>query len=309
MKQEKIPTFRSLAELYKSLGLSIDQDVDCTIHSLKGLHKEFPVKSPLFRANYYTVLLVESGSGRCTMDDLSYETKPFTIYFTNPGHIKGFEVFQEYSGYLITFSEQYLKQYIGENIFNDLPFLLAESISPRYLKPAEFKEYAELGAQMQKEYESGSRYRFKIISNLLMVFLLKVKENFWDSYNPIEEAVNGSRIVTTFKKNLEKHFRDLIRGDSNVLPKVQDFAKLQSLHPGYMSTVIKAKTGKSVNTWISEKTISEAQALLAQSSLSIKEVSYQLAFNEPTHFSKFFKKHTGLTPKEFQNRPLEYSAT
>ncbi len=55
-----------------------------------------------------------------------------------------------------------------------------------------------------------------------------------------------------------------------------------------------------VNTWISEKTIAEAQALLAQTSKPIKEVAYQLGFQEPTHFSRFFKKQTGLTPSAFR---------
>lgn len=309
MKQAEIRTFQSLSEFYQVMGIEIDQDVECTIHPLKGLHKQFPVKSPLFRTNYYTILILESGMGRCTMDDHSYDTKPRTIYFTNPGHIKGFEVFEEYNGYLITFSERYLKQYIKENVFDDFPFLLAESLPPSYVEQDIFYEFMSLSAQILEEYHKESAYKFKIMSNLLVVLLLKIKEKLWDSYNPAKEAVNGSKIVTDFKKHLERHFRDLTTGNSNILPKVQDFAKLQSLNPNYMSTVIKTKTGKSVNTWISEKTIAEAQALLARSSLSIKEISYQLAFNEPTHFSKFFKKHTGLTPKEFQSKPAAYTNT
>ena len=107
-------------------------------------------------------------------------------------------------------------------------------------------------------------------------------------------------IVITFKKNLEAHFSSLVAGESDQLLQVQDFANLQGLHPNYFSTVIKRKTGKTVNIWIAEKTIAEAQALLAQSSQSIKEIAYQLAFQEPTHFSRFFKKHTGVTPSVFR---------
>ena len=123
---------------------------------------------------------------------------------------------------------------------------------------------------------------------------------FWDDYDPQEEGNQSSPIVIAFKQNLEAHFRSLVAGESDQLFQVQDFARLQGLHPNYLSTVIKRKTGKTVNTWIVEKTIAEAQALLVQSSRSVKEIANQLAFQEPTHFSRFFKKHTGLTPSAFR---------
>ena len=47
---------------------------------------------------------------------------------------------------------------------------------------------------------------------------------------------------------------------------------------------------------------SEAKRLLTYESLSVKEVAYQLGFNDPFYFSNFFKKHTRLSPKLYQNR-------
>jgi len=67
-----------------------------------------------------------------------------------------------------------------------------------------------------------------------------------------------------------------------------------------LCTVIKNKTGKSVKSWITEKTIAEAQALLSKTDLSVKAIAYKLKFPEPTHFNKFFKKHCRITPNAYR---------
>jgi AraC-like DNA-binding protein len=234
------------------------------------------------------------------LDSHIFDTKPNTIYFTNPGHVKGFEIIQPYHGHLITFSEKFLKQYIGDSVFDEFPFLLAETVPPHYLDAVPFATFAALCQQLLAEYQSDSPYKYKILGSLTAVFLLKIKEMFWDEYDPQVEGSHASPIVTTFKRNLESHFRALAAGEAGQLLQVQDFAQMQSLHPNYLSTVIKSKTGKTVNTWVSEKIIAEAQALLAQTAKPIKEIAYQLGFQEPTHFSRFFKKHTGLTPGAFR---------
>jgi AraC-like DNA-binding protein len=82
--------------------------------------------------------------------------------------------------------------------------------------------------------------------------------------------------------------------------RVQEYADAQNLHPNYLSTVIKTKTGKPVGTWITEKTISEAKSLLQNSSISIKEIAYRLGFAELAHFSNYFKKYTDISPAQFR---------
>ena len=191
-------------------------------------------------------------------------------------------------------------------MFDEFPFLLAETAPPQYLTPESFSVYTTLSEQLGAEYSSNSAYKYKILSNMLGVFLLKFKEMFWDDYDPQTEGNRSSLIVTTFKQNLEAHFRALTAGETNQLLQVQDFAHMQHLHPNYFGTIIKSKTGKTVNSWITDKLIAEAQALLASTPKSVKEIAHQLGFHEPTHFSRFFKKYTGQTPSAFRDSTVSF---
>jgi AraC family transcriptional regulator, transcriptional activator of pobA len=297
---DAIKTYNSMSELYASFGGKLEQDVDFTIHRNEELYPNFPIKSPLFRTSFYSVLILREGRGRYLVDDQSYVTCGNIIYFTNPGHVKGFEVDETLQGYIITFSESFLKQYVHENILDEFPFLLAEVAPPSYPDREIFQIFDDLGGQLLHEYQSDSAYKHKVIGYLTVVLLLKIKERFWKAYDPLTEASTSSDITLTFQRNLEAHFRDLVSGKCDRLFQVQDYAQVQYLHPNYFSTVIKYKTGRSVNSWIAEKTITEAKALLARSSESVQKIAARLGFKDASHFSRFFKKHTDLSPLSFR---------
>lgn len=298
-KNEQKLVFNALKDQYIYLGLPVDKidaSVEFTIHNLKDIHDRLPYRSPVYRTNFFSFVFVKNGYGRYTTDDHTFDTEPGTIYFTNPGHFKSYEWRKITDAYLVTLSESFLKENVHARIFEEFPFLLAEMVPPEILKPEIFAEFEQLYLHIIKEYFSNSPYRQKIIGNLFVVLLLKIKEYFWIDYNPVNEGNRSSQIVKTFRKTLEKHYRDLSKNIEEKPFRVQDYADAQNLHPNYLNNVIKSKTGKTVSTWIAEKTITEAKALLRNSSISIKEIAYQLGFTESAHFSNYFKKHTDLTP-------------
>ena len=290
----------TIAGFFESLGNTLAHDVEFSIYRLEEVHNDIPVKSPLFRADYYSIVLIRDGQGRYIIDSQSYDTRDRTIYFTNPGHVKGFEMHRLTYGYVMTFGESFLKQYVSENILDEFPFLIAEVVPPRYPEPVIFQMFDDLGEQILQEYQGDSTYRFKIIGSLAVVLLLKIKEHFWNTYNPLTESSTGSAIVLTFQRNLENHFRDLVNDRCGRIYQVQDYAQAQHLPPSYFSTVIKRKTGKSVTTWIAEKVVAEAQAMLARTPDSIQEIAFRLGFKDAAHFSRFFKKHTNMSPSGFR---------
>lgn len=289
----------TLSDLYQRMDLpvdSVDPKSGFTIHYLKDTFKQLPFKSIAFRPNYFSFLFVKDAQGRYTVDETTFDVVPGTVYFTNPGNYRIFEWYAITDACLITFDESYLKKYAHADIFKEFSFLLTETIQPRVLQPALFHGLEILYQQIHSEHLGESTYKNKIIGSLLVVLLLKIKEYFWQDYNPIYEGNRSSQIVKLFKKTLENHYRNVVNGKEEKVYRVQDYATAQNLHPNYLSNVIKTKTGKSISTWIAEKTIAEAKSLLQNSSISIKEIAYLLGFAESTHFSNYFKKHTLLSP-------------
>jgi AraC family transcriptional activator of pobA len=298
----------TLYELYRSLGLPLDlldpRD-EFTIHNVRDLLHELPYTSPSYRPNFFNFLFVKDARGRCTIDEMGFDIEPGTIYFTNPGVYRTFGWREIGEAWLITFNESYLKEYVHPDIYAEFPFLLTETIRPLRLDEGAFTEFEQLYLQIFAEQRGDSPYKKKIIGSLFVVMLLKIKARFWKDYNPIYEGNRGSEIVKSFKRELEKHFRELVHGKTEKVLRASDYAGLQRLHSSYFNNVIKSKTGKPVTVWIAEKTVSEAKSLLQQPAVSIKEIAYTLGFSASTHFSAFFKKQTGSSPADYRRQVVK----
>ncbi|MCD8186501.1 MAG: helix-turn-helix domain-containing protein [Rikenellaceae bacterium] len=68
-----------------------------------------------------------------------------------------------------------------------------------------------------------------------------------------------------------------------------------------LSKEVKALTGKTPKVYIDSRIILEAKRLLSYSNLSAKMIGFELGFDEPTNFTKYFRKHTGTTPARFRD--------
>lgn len=82
--------------------------------------------------------------------------------------------------------------------------------------------------------------------------------------------------------------------------KVLFYAGLLHLSAGYLSTLIKRYSGKSAAEWIDSYVILEAKALLCSTNLTIQQISDELNFPSQSFFGKYFKRHTGMSPKEYK---------
>lgn len=299
--QMEIIVHHKISDLYKTLNLPVEQEIDFTMLSIPDIHPQIPFKSPKLRADYFSFILTKNGSGIYYLDDHKFPFDSGTIYFTNPGHIKSYELFESKNAYIIALSDPFLRQHVNSEIYTEFPFLLAEMAPPEKLSKIDYEEFSILYNQILNEFKTDSNYKNKILGSLITVLLLKIKEKFWLNYNPIEEGTRNSQIVRSFKQILETEFRKITDKEHNESKlQAQLLAERLNLHPNYLNSVIKSKTGKTVNDWISSQILTTAKNFLMSTSYSSKEIAYKLGFSEPTHFSRFFKKHTRLSPVKYR---------
>ena len=79
------------------------------------------------------------------------------------------------------------------------------------------------------------------------------------------------------------------------------YADKMHLSPQHLSTTIKKTTGKTLTDIISSFVIRDAQAKLKSTELTIQEIAYSLNFPDISFFGKYFKRYTGMSPKQFRN--------
>ncbi len=104
----EIIVHHKISDLYKTLGLPFEQEIDFTILSIPDIHPQIPFKSPILRADYFSFILTKEGSGVYYLDDYKFPFDSQTIYFTNPGHVKSYELNESREAFMITVSEKFL---------------------------------------------------------------------------------------------------------------------------------------------------------------------------------------------------------
>ena len=94
----------------------------------------------------------------------------------------------------------------------------------------------------------------------------------------------------------------IIDADISAELSLNDLAKQQGISAGYLATVFKKETGKTVGEYITDKRIDHAAYLLSTTSLQIQTVALHCGIMDVQYFSKIFKKKMGKTPKEYREK-------
>lgn len=81
------------------------------------------------------------------------------------------------------------------------------------------------------------------------------------------------------------------------------YARMQHLTPRYFSSIIKERSGSNVLQWIDLLVVGDLKIVLRDNSLSIKEIATMFNFSNQSFFTKYFKRNTGCTPKEYRSNP------
>ena len=139
-------------------------------------------------------------------------------------------------------------------------------------------------------------YRKEITQGLLLALFYEIYD-IYQGHNTAKERTPKSR-----KEDLFERFIRYVSEHYKEERSVSYYADKMFLTPKHLSTVVKEVSGKTAGEWIDSLVILEAKAMLKSSEQSIQEIADELHFANQSFFGKYFKHHTGLSPKEYRKQ-------
>ena len=140
------------------------------------------------------------------------------------------------------------------------------------------------------------KHTAEIVSSQIQV-LLDYVTRFYERQFITRRKVN-SDILDKFESSLKHYIESGQTRDG--LPTVNYFAEAVHLTPGYFGDVIKKETGLTAQEIISRHIVGHAKRRLTESTDDVSIVAYELGFQHPHHFSRMFKRHTGVSPTQYR---------
>lgn len=114
-----------------------------------------------------------------------------------------------------------------------------------------------------------------------------------------EKTIGGQKYKTVL------HFKQLVQAHYKELKQVKEYALELHITPLYLNEVVREITGFAASHWIQQEIILESQRLLYYTNLDIKQIAFELGYEDYAYFSRFFKKNTGCTASDFRKwKPL-----
>ncbi|ASZ13298.1 helix-turn-helix domain-containing protein [Chitinophaga pendula] len=118
----------------------------------------------------------------------------------------------------------------------------------------------------------------------------------------IVQTQNSITHMAGQKYNTIVRFKQMIVANFKELKQVKAYAALLNITPLYLNEIVKEATGFPASYWITQEIVLEAKRLLHYTPLDIKQIAYELGYEDHTYFSRFFKKNTGMTASVFRSR-------
>ena len=147
--------------------------------------------------------------------------------------------------------------------------------------------------QIKRRIAEAHLFQKEILGRQLQIFLLDLWEIYKNAMENIQQTDNSSALLFT-------RFMNLLPEYSKTEREVTFYADKLCVSAKYLSEVVKKSSGHPASYWINGYAMQEILAYLKRSDLTLAEISNQMNFYNPAHFTRFVKKQTGDSPSELK---------
>lgn len=259
--------------------------------------KDMPLTVYPTRLNAACLAVCRKGWCKIIINLQEYEMKEGMLCVILPEQIvQQGERSGDFSGSFIAVSRDFMDLVIPtmQQLF-PMFFMIKErpciSITPEELQS--FEEYHSF--LWSKVKLKDNPYRKEITQGLLLAL-------FYEIYNIYQGHTVQERTPKSRKEDLFERFIRHVSESYKEERSVAFYAGKMFLTPKHLSTVVKEVSGKTAGEWIDSLVILEAKAMLKSSEQSIQEIADELHFANQSFFGKYFKHHTGMSPKEYRRQ-------
>lgn len=245
--------------------------------------------------NYYTIVWPYDATGKHIIDFREFEITNQQVFFVSPGQVHQVITDPNPEGIMIDFTPEFLQRNsIQEDFISNLKLFRDSNDTPPLPVNEKMKvNLMQFVSGMLDAFYSKSEMKFETIGAYLKLFLIECNGHCTlPAQNNSQNIEVGRSLLKRFKTLVEKHYYEWHQ--------VKNYAEALNITPNYLNEVIKSTINITAKEYIQNRLILEAKRKSLFTDKSSKEIGFDLGFDDPSHFSKFYKSITGQSLLEFK---------
>ena len=274
----------------------IDPNTNFTALKLNLIDSENDYRA-IQRKNYYSILFIKEGSGSFGVDLNKYSFDSNSIFFLTP-----YQPFQlNYAGSISGFAWHFhpdffcIERHSKEVACNGILFNNVYEPPMIVLTDQQARDFEELFRKFETEMQEAGLAQVDLLMALLKIFLINATRIKVQQHPEALEGGAGQDhpfILQRLKSHIETHYREK--------HSPSDYASMLHITPKALGKIVKNFFNKTLSELIHERIVIEAKRELYLTGKPVKQIAYELGFDDEFYFSRFFKKITTISPQYFR---------
>ncbi len=284
-----INPFNWNAELKNLEVDSIDNDLVLLENPIFTSAFDYP-----FKVDVTTAIICMKGTMRGSTNLKQYNAEAPCLFIVLADQILQYEYMSDdFSGLFIVMSKKFTDNLLI-NLQERFPLFLSIQDNPwTPLNKEDLQSMVDYYSLLLKTVRmKDNPHRIDIVKHLMQAFFYGSSYQF----HKIPDTNKKSKQEVVVEK-----FLNLAQANYKKQRELEFYADKLCLSTKHLSKVIKENSGTSANDWIDNYVILEAKALLNSTNMTIQQISDELNFPSQSFFGKYFKRHVGMSPKEYRN--------